>query len=202
VKPDEPEKKLPAFETPKPSIKPDQILIAEFNYISQVAFQANEDRARVTSFYLISVGSFIAAILSTQILANPQPVVYWGFAGLFLFLALLAVTTILQLIRLRRSWYDCIRALNHIKNFYTRNVKTVDLKDAFHWKVDSLPTINKANSLSFYLVMEVGLFGSASLGAAYYFALLGLGWVSWGPALLLGGGYFVGVVYFYRRLLG
>ena len=201
MKPEELEKKLPALDASRPSIEPDQILIAEFNYIAQVAFQANEDRARVTSFYLVSVGSFIAAILSTQVLASPQPVLYWSFAGLFLFLSLLAVTTILQLIRLRRSWYDCIRAINHIKNFYTRNIKTIDLKDAFHWNADTLPAMNKTNSLSFFLSAEVGLFGSAAFGAAYYFALLGLGWVSWGPAILLGIGYFVGIIYLYRRLL-
>jgi hypothetical protein len=44
----------------------DTILAAEYNYAAQTAFQANEDRARVTSFYLVTVGSFLAAILSTQ----------------------------------------------------------------------------------------------------------------------------------------
>jgi len=201
VKTEELDKKLQALERPRPALKPDQILATEFNYIAQTAFQANEDRARVTSFYLVSVGSFIAAILSTQLFSNPKPEVYWGFAGLFLFLALLAIATILQLIKLRKSWFDSAQALNRIKGFYIKNVKSVDLNDAFHWKVDSIPSMNKPNSLSFYLVLEVDLFGAVSFGAVYYFALLALGWVSVGPAFVLGAAYFGGIIYMYRRML-
>ncbi|MFN8460695.1 MAG: hypothetical protein U0X93_02825 [Anaerolineales bacterium] len=38
----------------------------EYDYIAQTAAQANEDRARISSFYLIAVGSLIAAIFGTQ----------------------------------------------------------------------------------------------------------------------------------------
>jgi hypothetical protein len=48
----------------------DVILIAEFEYIAQVAFQANEDRARLTNFYLVTLGSFIAAIVSRGLLLS------------------------------------------------------------------------------------------------------------------------------------
>src|SRR5512135_1099779 len=119
-------KLIPAKKT-KPDLKPDPILTAEFSYIVQSAFQANEDRARVTSFYLVSVGSFIAAILSTQLQSDPRPVVYWSFGALFLFLAVLAVMTILQLVRLRRAWYESILAMNQIKDFYTQNITRLDL---------------------------------------------------------------------------
>ncbi len=39
-------------------LKADSILSAEFNYIANSAFQANEDRAKVTTLYLVTVGSF------------------------------------------------------------------------------------------------------------------------------------------------
>ena len=45
-------------------INPDSILVAEYNYISRSAFQANEDRAKVSTLYLLTVGSFLAALLS------------------------------------------------------------------------------------------------------------------------------------------
>lgn len=182
-------------------LNPDQILTAEFNYIVQAAFQANEDRARVTSFYLVSVGSFLAAILSTQLLANLQPVVFWSFGVLFLFLAVLAVTTILQLIRLRKSWFESVLAMNQIKEFYINNLENLNLSNAFRWKTASIPTKNRINSLSFYLTVEVGLFGAAAFGAAFFFILLGFGWVSWGPAAVLGTAFFVGEVLFYRGML-
>ena len=44
----------------------DELLAAEFDYIAQTAIQANEDRARVSSFYLIAVGSLVAALFGTQ----------------------------------------------------------------------------------------------------------------------------------------
>ena len=55
-----------------PKSKPDQILnpenlfAAEYEYISNTVFQANEDRSRIASFYFVSVGSIVAAILGTQ----------------------------------------------------------------------------------------------------------------------------------------
>ena len=49
------------------------ILQAEFNYIAQTAFQANEDRARVTTFYLVNLGGFVAALYSSQVANSPQP---------------------------------------------------------------------------------------------------------------------------------
>ncbi len=194
-------KKLIPPEKTRPDLKPDPILTAEFSYIVQSAFQANEDRARVTSFYLVSVGTFIAAILGTQLLSDPRPVVYWSFGALFLFLAVLAVLTILQLVRLRRAWYESILAMNQIKDFYARNVTRLNLVDAFRWQINSMPKMNKPNSLSFYLAIEVGLFGAAAFGAAYFFTLLGFGWISWGPALLVGAAFLAGELFLYRRLL-
>ncbi len=194
-------KKLIPSEKTRPDLRSDPILTAEFNYTVQSAFQANEDRARVTSFYLVSVGSFIAAILGTQLLADPKPVVYWSFGALFLFLAVLAVMTILQLVRLRRAWYESILAMNQIKDFYVHNVTRLNLAEAFRWQTDTIPAMNKPNSLSFYLAIEVGLFGAAAFGAAYYFVLLGFGWISWGPAILLGAAFLAAELYIYRRLL-
>ncbi len=194
-------KKFFSSEKNDPDLKPDSILTAEFTYTVQSAFQANEDRARVTSFYLVSVGSFIAAILGTQLLSDPKPVVFWGFGALFIFLALLAVMTILQLVRLRKAWYESILAMNQIKDFYARNVQRLALADAFRWQTSTIPKMNKPNSLSFYLAIEVGLFGAAAFGAAYYFILLGFGWISWGPAVLLGAAFLAGELLLYRRLL-
>ncbi len=50
----------------------DELLAAEFEYISQTAIQANEDRARVSSFYLVAVGSLVAAMFSMSENIYPQ----------------------------------------------------------------------------------------------------------------------------------
>ena len=41
----------------KPKLNADEILKAEYGYIADTVFQANEDRSRVTSFYFVTVGS-------------------------------------------------------------------------------------------------------------------------------------------------
>jgi hypothetical protein len=73
------------------AIEFDELLAAEFDYIAQTAIQANEDRARVSSFYLIAVGSLVAALFGTQYV-NPEHLtsrdVNLMFSGLFLLLTL------------------------------------------------------------------------------------------------------------------
>ena len=54
-------------ENTAPPIELDELLAAEYNYIAQTANQANEDRARVSSFYLIAVVSLLAALFGTQL---------------------------------------------------------------------------------------------------------------------------------------
>ena len=47
-------------------LEPEEIIAAEYEYIAQTAFQAHEDRARVSTFYLVSVGSLFGAIWGTS----------------------------------------------------------------------------------------------------------------------------------------
>ena len=70
----------------KPKLNPDEILKAEYNYIASTVFQANEDRSRVASFYLVSVGSLVAAILSAIFSTNDLKNVSLAFSGLFVVL--------------------------------------------------------------------------------------------------------------------
>jgi hypothetical protein len=111
--------------SPNISLKPDEILIAEYNYIAQSAFQANEDRARVASFYFVSVGSLVAAILSTQFAGDIQGIAP-AFSLLFAFLTLLGTLTISQLARLRAAWYAAVLAMNKIKDYTIEHFPHLD----------------------------------------------------------------------------
>ena len=102
-------------------------------------FQANEDRARVSSFYVVTVGSLIVAILSTQFINVPSHFGLPGFCYLFLFLALMGILTLLQLARLRRAWYESITAMNQIKDFYIQRNPGFDLEKAFAWRTATIP---------------------------------------------------------------
>ncbi len=59
------------------------LLVAEFNYIAESAFQANEDRARVSQFFFVTFGTFIAAIFSSLLSNVSLQTIYTAFAIVF-----------------------------------------------------------------------------------------------------------------------
>ena len=48
-------------------VSADNLLTAEYDYIAQTAFQANEDRARVSTYYVVTFGTLVGALFSLQI---------------------------------------------------------------------------------------------------------------------------------------
>ena len=169
----------------KPSLQPDPnaILIAEFEYIAQTVFQANEDRARVTSLHLISVGTFAAAILGSQLADFQKSEVCWGFVALFAVLGLSSVLTLLQLARLRQAWYVSVSAMNTLKDYYINRLSAIDLNSAFAWRLSSLPAQFKPWSVSFLLAAQVTLLGAVSFSGMVLFVGLALGLWVWATAI-------------------
>jgi hypothetical protein len=155
--------------TPPPPIELDELLASEYDYIAQTANQANEDRARVSSFYLIAVGSLLAALFGTQLFTSdtPAPTISIMFSGLFILLTMLGVSTIMQLARLRAAWHESMLALNQIKDFAME--QHPELSQAFRWKTSTLPSKYKMNSVSYYQAVEVALIGGLMFGAGTYF---------------------------------
>lgn len=147
----------------------DELLAAEYQYIAQTANQANEDRARVSSFYLIAVGSLFAGLFGTQFFDtnSPSQTVSIMFGGLFILLTLLGVSTIMQLARLRAAWHESMLAMNQLKDFMIS--QNSDLSQAFRWKTSTLPSKYKMNSVSYYQAVEVALIGGLMFGAGIFF---------------------------------
>ena len=156
-------------ESKPPPVEFDELLAAEFNYIAQTAIQANEDRARVSSFYLIAVGSAVAALLGTQLfdLNSPLRTVNLIFSGLFALLTLLGSSTMMQLARLRAAWYESALAMNQMKDYMM--TQNITLNQAFRWKTSTLPSKYKKDSISYYQAVEVAVISSLMFGAAVYF---------------------------------
>lgn len=147
----------------------DELLAAEYDYIAQTATQAHEDRARVSSFYLIAVGSLLAAMFGTQIF-DPgfySQTVNLMFSGLFLLLTFLGTSTVLQLARLRAAWYESAQAMNQLKDFMMSQNER--LAKAFRWTTQTLPPKFKTSSVSYYQAIEVALIGGLMFGAATFF---------------------------------
>lgn len=177
----------------------DDLLAAEYGYIAQVVFQSNEDRARVTSFYLITTGTLVAAILGSQVESLKDPETYRGFAVLFLILSLSSLLTLLQLIRLRQAWFDGAAAMNAIKSFYI--ARFPEASQAFRWSATALPPKFKPWSISFLLALQVAILGGVSLGGMVIFAGLIGNTLWWGAAIVVGLAYIVAEMLLYWYLL-
>ncbi len=195
---------MPAKKTPSPELS-NEILVAEYEYIANSASQANEDRARVASFYLVAVGSLVAALFSTQIFDTSTNFATLSilFSGLFFVLTLLGGLTVIQLARLRAAWHESIQALNQIKEYAIN--KDNELADAFLWRNKSMPPLYKVNSVSYQQTLEVAILSGLTFGAAIYFFQIGVGYYctscNWAYTIsgaLLG---FISQLYIYKRFL-
>jgi MFS family permease len=168
----------------EPKLNSDEILKAEYNYIATTVFQANEDRSRVASFYFVSVGSLVAAILSAIFSTSDLKSVSIAFSALFLVLTILGALTLAQLARLRAAWHESVEAMNQIKDFYIENNK--EIEPAFKWRLKSLPPTDKKFSIANLMAVEVALLGAITSVASVYFLLAAFGNITWwGWALLL-----------------
>ncbi len=170
----------------------DVLLEAELDYITQTAFQANEDHARVSSFYLVAVGSLVAAVFSTQLAGkNIDPALIAGaFAALFFVLTVLGTLTTLQLARLRAAWHESMQAMNQLKDYWMQHSRDEHLGEAFRWTSATLPAKYKTNSVSFYQALEVALLSGLTFGAGVYFLQSAIGYrcpaCNWSYAISFG----------------
>ena len=190
--------------TPSSSVDLGALLAAEYDYIAQTAHQANEDRARVSSFYLIAVGSLIAALFGTQFVDSGIPIetINIMFSGLFTLLTMLGISTIMQLARLRAAWYESMMAMNQLKDFVMS--QHPELSAAFRWKTVTLPSKYKVNSVSYYQAVEVSLIGGLMFGAGIFFleqAFFKANLVSWIVSLIAAGNMTLLYLQVYKRSL-
>ena len=148
----------------------ESILVAEYEYIAQTAFQAHEDRARVTTFYLVSVGSLFGAFLGVQNIESVDTFAYIVLAGLFLFLSAFGLLTLLQLARLRKAWFSSTSAMNHIKEFISK--RNNGFEKAFLWNNESLPDLYKKESVAYLMALQVSMLGAITFGAMIFYVML------------------------------
>ena len=169
---------------PNLTLESDEILKAEYEYIASTVFQANEDRSRVASFYFVSVGSIVAAILGTQFAADNLKSVSIAFSILFFFLTMLGALTLAQLARLRAAWHESVEAMNQLKDFYIKHHP--EIKPAFKWRGKTIPPTDKPFSIANLIAVEVALLGAVTTAAAVYFILFAIGDIApWGLGLIV-----------------
>ncbi len=164
-----------------------EIITAEYGYVAQTAFQANEDRARAWQYFFVTFATLIAALLSTQVEDIDRRQLYLTFVVIFGLLAALGLITILQLVRLRQAWLESVRAMNQIKARLL--VDDPALAGYFRWTDATVPPAFKARSFGFLQAVSVALLSGLAAGAAAAFGALagGGGVVPWVLSLLVGG---------------
>ncbi|MSP13884.1 MAG: hypothetical protein EXR62_13125 [Chloroflexi bacterium] len=140
---------------PQPGLDPNYILTAEFSYIAQTAFQANEDRARVSNYYFVAAAAAVGAILNAKLEGITPVGVYWGFAAVFGVLSGIGFLTLLQLARLRSAWTESARAMNKIKEYYQKHYPQANLQEAFAWTTATLPKWDSRSSIAFLLAASI-----------------------------------------------
>lgn len=149
------------------------ILVAEFDYIAQTAFQANEDRARASQFFFLTFATLIAALYSTQLNNVDYKQVYKAFAFIFLVLFVLGILTLLQLVRLRLAWLESIMAMNHIKEHIT--IDYPQMLGYFRWTMATTPPAFKFNSIGYVIALMVSLLSGIAVGSSIAFLSLSSG---------------------------
>jgi F0F1-type ATP synthase assembly protein I len=182
----------------------DELLAAEFHYIAQTAIQAHEDRARVSSFYLIAVGSLVAALFGTQYIDSNMLALDLNilFSALFGLLTFLGTSTVMQLARLRAAWYESALAMNELKDYVVG--ENASLAKAFRWKTSTLPPKYKKDSVSYYQAREVALISGVMFGAAVLFlqrTFVSTGSVQLVIATLMGAAAMALQLHLYRQIL-
>ncbi|MBK8419857.1 hypothetical protein [Candidatus Villigracilis saccharophilus] len=186
----------------KPKLNTDEILKAEYNYIANTVFQANEDRSRVASFYFVTVGSLVAAILSALFSADNLRNISAAFSGLFFVLTILGSLTLAQLARLRAAWHESVEAMNEIKDFYIKQHE--EIEPAFKWRLKTLPPTDKPYSIANLMAIEVALMSAITSTTSLYFLLTILGDIMWWSWLILSAALIIGYIAqwaWYKHLL-
>lgn len=153
------------------------VLIAEFSYLAQTAFQANEDRARVTNYYVVTMGAAVAAIIGVRIEPTFPTDVYWGFSTLFGALGIIGLLTLLQIVRLRRAWIESVLAMNAIKDYYKTHFPDPIFVQAFAWNRTTIPKAAKHWSVAFLLAVSVMLIDSLAFAVTIIYMGLAMGTV-------------------------
>lgn len=147
----------------------EKILELEFEYARETAYQAQNDRTVIVNLYLLlvgGVGSLLLAAASfspTELDLPPQ-----GISVLFLTLGILGMLTLFKLIRLRQAWFDSVREMNRIKDYYFEQFP--ELQAAFLWKSKTIPALGKAWTITFILSAMVILLSSLSFAVAMHYS--------------------------------
>jgi len=139
------------------------ILHAEFSYAARATLQADEDRVKVFTYFMTSVGALVATLKLTSP-GDYKELLAFGLilAGLSIF----GFLSLLQLVKLRLAWLDGVRTMCLIKEHYLESVQGRAHDAAFRWRSETIPRPERKWSVAFLMALLISLASSASAGGA------------------------------------
>jgi 8-oxo-dGTP pyrophosphatase MutT (NUDIX family) len=154
------------------ALKLDGLLLEEFNYAGNSAYQAMEDRARMFSLYLVIIGVLASGLVAVYQLGGAslktftQPLtmlllVLGGFVGVVFFV---------QLIRLRQAHQESIITMNMIKEYYLGRFTddNPNIGNIFNWRLAGMKGGERLGSVTFLVCFTVAFLGGGAFAAAAF----------------------------------
>ena len=188
------------------SLKMENMLLEEFNYVSVTAYQAMEDRARISSFYYLLLGVLATVLAAIYQFSGGTRNIPLSLVTILLIIgALISISFFVTLIRLRQAYKESLITMNVIKEFYIDEFKQQmpKIEKAFRWRLATIPKGERIGSVTFMIAALNVIIGSLCLAGAVYFITeipLSVTWAS-----TLAGVVFIIVVlvhtYYYRKSL-
>ena len=154
------------------SLKIENMLLEEFNYASVTAYQAMEDRARISSFYYILLGVLVSGLAAVYQFSGGTRTIPQALVALLLFIgAFISICFFVTLIRLRQAYKESLLTMNVIKEYYIDQFKQQmpTIEKAFRWRLTTMPKGERIGSVTFMIAALNAFIGSLCLAGAVYF---------------------------------
>ena len=154
------------------ALKIENMLLEEFNYAGVTAYQAMEDRARISSFYYILIGVLASGLAAVYQFSGGTHNVPQGLIAMLLLIGgLISICFFVTIIRLRQAYKESLLTMNVIKEFYIDQFKQQmpAVEQAFRWRLTTMPRGERPGSVTFMIASLNALIGSICLAAAAFF---------------------------------
>lgn len=149
----------------------DSMLLEEFNYAGNTAYQCMEDRARLFNLYLLVVGILGSALGAVyQLGGGLSTGTEVIFAIMLLAAGISGIAFFMQIISLRQAYREALIALNVVKEYYIKQARDSfpDIEDAFRWRLRTVPAGERFGSVTFLICSTIAFLGSLCLAGAAY----------------------------------
>lgn len=158
------------------TLKLDGLLLEEFNYAGNSAYQAMEDRARMFNLYLVLVGVLVSVLVgvyqlsssSLKTFTQPLTIVLLALA------AILGLVFFVKLIRLRQAHQDSILTMSVIKEYYIARFQAnnPNIGEVLRWRMKDIKAGERLGSVTFLVCFAVAFLDSLALATAAALAYL------------------------------